>query len=317
MAIRTNPRTLVDNDADPALPIRNATVASTPTKSAYLDDLQEIPPLADNTEIFITECTSINRLTQMLNNLPLNVGTTNSTNTFNNTLTNPTKIGFDQDSGFTVNDAGSGMAKISLNNNTFRNWDINGSPALIAGENDTVNFVAGCNVFLYANSSSSPKTLTINAAPTGSNKELQYNNAGVFASSSSLTWDNAKNMLNVSVIGSGPIHESFFTTTSSVIDVESYSLFYYPTGMTSDFVLTINNLNLESGYATNIVLILNQGSSAGVPTSAIVNGITVNFKYPDGTPIAATPNSVDIVNISLFKISSTNYLAIAQLTSCE
>lgn len=391
MAIRTNPRTLVDNDADPAITNKIASVASTTNqqKSAYLDDLQDIPPLTDNTEIFISECNPTNRITQLLNNLTLCVGTANTSNTYCNVYENPTKLAFNSDNGFTVDYVGTGLVKVSIDN-SFRCWNVNGSPGLVACNTSTINLVAGCNVSLTPNNSSNPKTLTIGATTGGENTQLQYNDNNLFAGSPSLTWNKSNNRLNVSgTVESGPIHENFSANNPAELEITlgaGYSIdiisggtgftygqeifipgtllggtsptndatltvtavgsngemananlssgikvpgtynfnvfsintptniFYMSTGIDS---LNVSDVNLLNNFCTNFVMIINQTADAKVPTSFSIDGTVVPLKYPNGLVIEGTPNSIDVVNISVFKTGSSSYLALAQVMSFE
>lgn len=79
-----------------------------------------------------------------------------------NTFANISTIQFDADSGMAVVDEGNNAVTIQLNS-TFKTWNINGGPGLVAFGLDTVNFLSANGITLSANNLSSPKTFTIDA----------------------------------------------------------------------------------------------------------------------------------------------------------
>ena len=130
-------------------------------------------------------------------------------NAFITTYSNVTTLGFDEDSGFSVDDLGNGTVKIAINS-TFKFWEVNGNTGLIAEGLDTVNFIAGNGVTLEANNDSSPKTFTISMAggaggtPAGNTTEIQFNaGGGLFGASPELSFNAASGLLSVSNTVSG------------------------------------------------------------------------------------------------------------------
>jgi hypothetical protein len=299
MAIRTNPRTLIDGDSDAAV------------NAAYPDDLQKIPPLTANTDIFITECNTLNRISQILNNTSVCVGVLNSGNTFSSLTQNVNAIGFDQNNNFNVVSVGNGVVKVSGGatpggDNTQVQYNNNGA---FSGDSGFTwnNITKHLNI---ANSIGSAGTFCL----------LSNEKAWKFDNNGKLTLPTIQGLNPTFVkdhIPLGSIHEKFEVTSNTTIDVSQSSLFYYSSGMPSDFTLNIVNLDLSPGFGTNILLMLNQGAAAGVPNVVTINGVSVNVKYPGGEAIEGTINSIDIVNISIFRIDIDTYLALAQVISFE
>ena len=97
----------------------------------------------------------------------LTVGNIGINNVLSNTVTNVSVLRFDSDSGFDVVDLGGGAAKIQLNS-TFKFWNVNGTPGLIAEGLDTVNFVAATGTNIAAVTSGTDKSIifSINSATT-------------------------------------------------------------------------------------------------------------------------------------------------------
>lgn len=83
-----------------------------------------------------------------------------------NTFTNINTIQFDADSGMAVVDESNNTVTIQLNS-TFKNWNVDGSPGLVAVGLDTVNFIAGSNMTISANNLSSPKSITFSSTGGG------------------------------------------------------------------------------------------------------------------------------------------------------
>jgi hypothetical protein len=87
----------------------------------------------------------------------------NNAGTVTNQVTNVTTFRFDKDTGFSVQDLGSGTVKVSLGS-TFKTWKVDGQQDLIAVGEDTIRLVAGTGVTLATNPNAAIKTLTISAA---------------------------------------------------------------------------------------------------------------------------------------------------------
>ena len=90
-------------------------------------------------------------------------------NTITNTVTNVTALRFDSDSGFDLIDLGGGAAKVQLNS-TFKFWNVDGNPGLVAEGLDTVNLIASTGTRIIAYTSGTTKSLTfaVNPATTSS-----------------------------------------------------------------------------------------------------------------------------------------------------
>jgi hypothetical protein len=112
-----------------------------------------------------------------------------------NTFANISTIQFDADSGMAVVDEGNNAVTIQLNS-TFKTWNINGGPGLVAFGLDTVNFVSANGISLSANNLSSPKTFTINA-PELANAYDKANSAYSLAESALAEAEDAANTVQV------------------------------------------------------------------------------------------------------------------------
>jgi len=107
----------------------------------------------------------------------ITVSTINSASQYANTVTNVTGLRFDEDSGFDVQDLGSGNVKV-LMNSTFKYWNVDGNPGLVAEGLDTVNFITGNGIDIITNTSGTNKSITFAVTATfgftGSRGDIGY-----------------------------------------------------------------------------------------------------------------------------------------------
>jgi hypothetical protein len=90
----------------------------------------------------------------------LTVSEINTANVITNEVSNVSKIRFDKDTGFSVQDLGSGEIKVSLGS-SFKTWKVNGQTDLVAVGEDTVEFIAGDGITLTTNPTAPNKSMTI------------------------------------------------------------------------------------------------------------------------------------------------------------
>jgi hypothetical protein len=108
--------------------------------------------------------TKLNEVIGRVNALPntsLTVSEINGSNTITNAFAGVSTIRFDKDTGFSVSDWGPGTVKVSLGS-TFKTWNVNGQPSLIAVGEDTVRF-AGNGINITTSNTAGNKTITFSA----------------------------------------------------------------------------------------------------------------------------------------------------------
>jgi hypothetical protein len=100
----------------------------------------------------------------------ISVGLLDSSNQLGNVVTKINTIQFDQESGFSVTDLGSGAVRISgggggttANVSSFRYWEVESQNTLVASGSDTVKFIAGSGVKIETDTTTSPQTIIISA----------------------------------------------------------------------------------------------------------------------------------------------------------
>ena len=113
----------------------------------------------------------------------LTVGVIKTDLSYGNTYSNVSTIRFDDDSGFDVTELSPGEVKVAMNS-TFKYWEVDGQPTLVAEGLDTVEFIAGNNITITTNATA-PKSITFSSnagAEYGNLLLLGSNSAGQFES---------------------------------------------------------------------------------------------------------------------------------------
>lgn len=93
----------------------------------------------------------------------LTVSEIDSYGSFTNVISNISALHFDKDTGFNVTDLGDGEVKISLGS-SFKTWEVEGQPSLVAQGEDTVKFIAGNGVTIIT-TATAPKSIKIDIDP--------------------------------------------------------------------------------------------------------------------------------------------------------
>ena len=87
---------------------------------------------------------------------------------------------------------------------------------------------------------------------------------------------------------------------------------FYHTSISSDFTANFTNLSISSGYASSLTLILNQGTTAYIPTAVQIGGAAQTIVWNGGSPPIGTPSGTDAVTFNIFNVSGT-YTVLGQL----
>ena len=130
-------------------------------------------------------------------------------------------------------------------------------------------------------------------------------------------------------IATGNVWLSDVTTFTRTVDVASprtgatgtvtydmnVSNVFYETSPAANW--TANYINLPSALNRVVVMthIINQGSSAYVPTAVQINGSAQTVKWVGGTALTSgDANAIDIVAFSIMQVSSGTYIVMGQYT---
>lgn len=113
------------------------------------------------------------------------------------------------------------------------------------------------------------------------------------------------------------IHEIFTTKTSATgivtHDCSTGQVFSH-SSISANFTANFTNLNLNTGYATAITLVLNQGGTAYIPNAVQIGGVSQTINWQGGSAPSGNANKKDVVSFSILNSSGT-YTVLGQLTS--
>jgi len=112
------------------------------------------------------------------------------------------------------------------------------------------------------------------------------------------------------------VHEKFQTkadATGIVTHDCSLGHIFYHTSPDALFTVNFTNLNLSSGYATALTLIIEQGGTGFIPNSVGIGGVIQTLNWQGNVTPTPSTNRTDVVTFSIINNSGT-YIVLGQLT---
>ncbi len=131
--------------------------------------------------------------------------------------------------------------------------------------------------------------------------------------SSTATWNFAKT--GVMQIPGG-VHEKFqakVDATGVVTHDCSLGNIFYHTSPDADWTVNLTNLNLASGYATAVTLVIVQGGTGYYPSAVQIGGVAQTLNWQGNTTPTPSTNRTDVITFSIINNSGT-YTVLGQLT---
>lgn len=89
---------------------------------------------------------------------------------------------------------------------------------------------------------------------------------------------------------------------------------WYHTSIAANFTANFTNVPTTANRAVTVVLVLNQGSTARLPSAIQVNSAGVTINWQEATPPTPNSNQIDVVSFTLLRVSST-WIALGSLTT--
>lgn len=129
---------------------------------------------------------------------------------------------------------------------------------------------------------------------------------------------------NVTVTGqlfTNQIDETFSTVTPSnassvTFDCSTGQIFnVVMTSLAQNFAANLSNLNMTVNKATTVTLIINQGSTAYIPSSVTIPNGSVTFAWQGGTAPTGTASKKDVVAFSILCTATNVYTVFGQLVT--
>lgn len=120
--------------------------------------------------------------------------------------------------------------------------------------------------------------------------------------------------------GSINLQENIITpasySTSTILYFNCATCRIFDVSPTSNFLASLNNVNLGNPNITNIVFLLNQGTTAYIPTSIIIDGsASQTILWQGGSAPSGNANKKDFISLSIYKKTSSTFLIFGQLIS--
>lgn len=105
------------------------------------------------------------------------------------------------------------------------------------------------------------------------------------------------------------VQESFIgiENATGIVDHDtSLSKVFNHTSISNTFTVNLTNLTLNSGYSTIVILLLNQGVTAYIPTQLSINNNVQTINWQGGIIPLGVPNSIDVLSFTLLNTGNIN-----------
>jgi hypothetical protein len=122
--------------------------------------------------------------------------------------------------------------------------------------------------------------------------------------------------LNILKVDDG-VHEKFQAkadATGIVTHDCSLGHIFYHTSPDALFTVNFTNLNLSSGYATALTLIIVQGGTGFIPNSVGIGGVIQTLNWQGNVTPTPSTNRTDVVTFSIICTATDTYTVLGQLT---
>jgi len=120
----------------------------------------------------------------------------------------------------------------------------------------------------------------------------------------------------------GRIIENFQTYASTIsgsptvtFDCTTGNLWNVTGTLSSNWTANFTNLGLSNSYATSVTLIVNQGSTAYLPTAVQIESTAVTLNWLSSTQPTPNANKKDVFAFSVLQTGASTYLVMGQLVS--
>ncbi len=167
-------------------------------------------------------------------------------------------------------------------NNTFVGYDA--GKYLITGSNNTV-----IGVLNLSSTSSLECTVLVGA---GTCERIKVDDTGLY--------------INGTIFKTPYDSVSSITGATGVVTHNiSLGVIFNHTSIAGNFTANFTNFNLNSGQAANVVLILNQGATAYIPSAVQIAGVAQTINWQGGAVPTGNANKKDIASFSVTNIGAT------------
>jgi hypothetical protein len=217
---------------------------------------------------------------------------------------NVTSLQFDSDAGFTVDPLNTGTVLISMNS-TFKYWEVDGQPTLIAEGLDYMHFIAGNGIEITTDPNAQPhKSITFSLAGSGGNLgDLTVDGINLYPVSQIEPLILSNKNYNSSTVSASYIYMPRTNDSVTPFQISSPNEVRITTEAGSDATITIAP-NID-GYGPGKVVVASSSAtnSAGVYLSSYSAQINL---WPNKTIGATNYSNPDVGSLDLLTLHNEN-----------
>ena len=178
--------------------------------------------------------------------------------------------------------------------------------------NNTI-YIGGTAVGVDANGN-----LTVNGGQVNTPSSTLVNGANTVSLGSDgvLTLPGGIQVAGILKIDNG-VHEKLQTNadaTGTVTHDCSLGHIFYHTSPDANWTANFLNLNLSSGYATSVTLVIEQGATGYYPSAFRIDYMVHAIKWQGNTTPTPSTNRTDVVTFSIICTATDTYTVLGQLT---
>lgn len=113
---------------------------------------------------------------------------------------------------------------------------------------------------------------------------------------------------------SAEIFDTKTGATGVVVHNFSTGAIWYHTSVAANFTANFTNVPTTANRAITVVLVLNQGGTARLPSAVQINGASATIDWQEATPPTPNANQIDVVSFTLLRVGST-WIVLGSLTT--
>jgi hypothetical protein len=115
---------------------------------------------------------------------------------------------------------------------------------------------------------------------------------------------------------SAEVFNTLTGATGVVVHDFSTGAIWYHTGLVGNFTPNFTNVPTVQSRALTTVLVLNQGSTARLPSAVQINGSSITIRWQDGTVPTPNANQIDVVSFTFLRTGNT-WIVLGALTTYD
>lgn len=189
---------------------------------------------------------------------------------------------------------GSNLATLTIGTG-LSGTSYNGGTAVTIANAGVTSIVAGAGVVVTA--STGDITISTTSSPTFTN----VTTGTIFANQIAEPFQT----YSASIAGSSPV----------VLDCSGGNIWRITSSVANPWTAAFTNVNIATGRAVNLTLIIQQGTTPYIPSTLSINGISASIVWQGGVLPVGNTSKTDAVAYSVMQTSSSSYVVLGQVVS--